>query len=94
MYMIYKYISKYDFSLEQIQTACSNKLNFWLYFINILAKVPALSCRPGRVPYDRTIGALVCGVISYDHAFGTLTSMVVTLCSTSYTKYNNEILKY
>ena len=37
-----------------------------------LAKVPALSCRLGHVPYDRAVVALMGGCAPYDRAFGTL----------------------
>ena len=37
-----------------------------------LAKVPALSCRMGRVPYDRAFSALTGGCAPYDRAFGAL----------------------
>ena len=37
-----------------------------------LAKVPALSCRLGRVPYDRTFGALTCDCAPYDCTYGAL----------------------
>ena len=40
-----------------------------------LAKVPALSCRLGRVPYDRAFGALACDFIPLDRAFGALISI-------------------
>ena len=33
-----------------------------------LAKVPALSCRKGRVPYDRASGAITGGCAPYDRA--------------------------
>ena len=38
----------------------------------ILAGVPALSHRLGRISCDRTFGALMGGCAPYDHAFGTL----------------------
>ena len=40
--------------------------------IYILAKVLALSCRLGHVPYNRTFGALTSGCAPYNHAFSTL----------------------
>ena len=38
--------------------------------LSLLAKVPALSCRLERVPYDRAFGALMGGCAPYDRAFG------------------------
>ena len=38
----------------------------------ILAKVPALSCRLGHVPYDHAFGVLTGGCAPYDRAFGAL----------------------
>ena len=38
----------------------------------MLAGVPALSCRLGRVPYDRTFGAFAGRCAPYDRAFGAL----------------------
>ena len=43
---------------------------FQLYII--LAKVPALLCRMGRVPYDRAFGALTDGCVPFNRAFGAL----------------------
>ena len=40
--------------------------------LNGLAKVPALSCRLGYVPYNRAFGALMGGYAPYDRAFGAL----------------------
>ena len=37
-----------------------------------LAKVPALSCRLGHVPYDHAFGILTGGCAPYDCAFGAL----------------------
>ena len=37
-------------------------------FIALLAKVPALSCRLGRVSYDHAFGALTSGCAPYDRA--------------------------
>ena len=37
-----------------------------------LAKVPALSCRIGYVPYDRAFGALTGGCVSFDRTFEAL----------------------
>ena len=59
-----------------------------IYYISLalvlflgLAKVPALSCRLGRVPYDRAFGALMGGCAPYNRAFGAL-----IVCSLSITK--------
>ena len=38
----------------------------------VLARVPALSCRLGRVPCDRALSAFAGGCASYNRAFGTL----------------------
>ena len=46
--------------------------DFSFFFIVLLAKVPALSCRLGRVPYDRAFGALAGSCAPYDRAFGAL----------------------
>ena len=46
-------------------------INFCVY-IYILAKVPALSCRLGHVPYDHAFGVLMGGCAPYDRAFGAL----------------------
>ena len=40
--------------------------------MDLLAKVPTLSCRLGRVPYDRAFGTLTNGCAPYDCAFGAL----------------------
>ena len=42
------------------------------HFIIVLAKVPALSCRLGHVPYDHAFGILMDGCAPYDRAFGAL----------------------
>ena len=46
----------------------------------MLARVPALWCRLGRVLYDRAFGALAGGCAPYDRAFGAL--IVRSLCIT------------
>ena len=43
---------------------------FQLYIV--LAKVPALLCRLGHVPYDRAFGALMGGCAPYNRTFGAL----------------------
>ena len=37
-----------------------------------LARVTALSCRLGRVPYDHAFGTLMSGCTPYDRTFGAL----------------------
>ena len=51
---------------------CNMIFNSYIALIanyEILAKVPALSCRLGRVPCDHAFGALMGGGAPYDHTF-------------------------
>ena len=41
-----------------------------------LAEVPALSCRVGRVPYNRAFGTFMGGCVLCDRAFGALLDQV------------------
>ena len=56
---------------EMVRYRRDGQTAFQLYIVE-LAKVPALSCRMGHVPYDRAFGTLTGGCVPFDRAFGAL----------------------